>query len=124
MRLAAAGPHTHVVVKRVTSSALIGRRVELTAAVEAATSVHSGQARIVLIAGDAGIGKTRLVTEVCLRASQAGMLTAVGGSVQLGEASVAYAPLVGARDATCGDNDKRQNRYEAPHHDHEVCLGA
>jgi predicted ATPase len=48
-----------------------------------------------LIAGDAGIGKTRLVTEVCSRASQAGMLTAVGGCVQLSEASAPYAPLVG-----------------------------
>jgi DNA-binding CsgD family transcriptional regulator len=96
MRLAVAGPHTHLVARRVTSSALIGRGDELTAAVDAATSVQSGQARIVLIAGDAGIGKTRLVTEVCSRASQAGMLTAVGGCVQLGEASVAYAPLVGA----------------------------
>jgi len=96
MRLAVAGPHTHLVARRVTSSALIGRGNELTAAVDAATSVQSGQARILLIAGDAGIGKTRLVTEVCTRASQAGMLTAVGGCVQLGEASVAYAPLVGA----------------------------
>jgi len=96
MRLAVPAPHTHLVARRVTSSALIGRGDELTAAVDAATSVQSGQARIMLIAGDAGIGKTRLVTEVCSRASQAGMLTAVGGCFQLGEASVAYAPLVGA----------------------------
>ena len=68
MRSAVPGPHTHLVTRRVTSSALIGRGEELTAALDAATSVHSGQARIMLIAGDAGIGKTRLVTEVCSRA--------------------------------------------------------
>ena len=55
---------------------------------------RAGRARIVLLAGDAGIGKTRLIGEVCARAKQDGMLAAVGGCVQLGEASVAYAPLV------------------------------
>ena len=79
MRSAVAGPHTHLVARRVTSSALIGRGNELTAAVDAATSVHRGQARMMLIAGDAGIGKTRLVTELCSRAGQAGMLTARWG---------------------------------------------
>jgi tetratricopeptide (TPR) repeat protein len=77
----------------VTSRVLIGRSAEVEAATAAALSAHAGRARIVLVAGDAGIGKTRLVVEVCARVRQAGVLAAVGGCVQMGEAAVAYAPL-------------------------------
>ena len=50
----------------------------------AVAAAKSGQARVVLVSGDAGIGKTRLVTEACTRAERDGVLTAVGGCVQLG----------------------------------------
>ena len=94
MRAAGVGPHTRRVARRVTSPALIGRANELKAAHDAASSAKAGRARIVLLAGDAGIGKTRLIGELCARARQGGMLAAVGGCIQLGEASLAYAPLV------------------------------
>ncbi len=81
------------VSRRVTSPVLIGRSAEVEAATTAIVSARAGRARFVLVSGDAGIGKTRLVSEVCGRARQAGMLTAVGGCVQTGDAAVAYAPL-------------------------------
>jgi predicted ATPase len=59
-------------------------------------SAADGRPQIVLLAGDAGIGKTRLISEACSVARADGALTAVGGCVRLGEVSVAYAPLVEA----------------------------
>jgi predicted ATPase len=64
MRAGMPGPHTRLVARRVTSSVLIGRSNELTAVLDAARSAKGGRARIVLLAGDAGIGKTRLIGEV------------------------------------------------------------
>ena len=84
------------VARRVTSSTLIGRREELAAIEAAIVSAKAGEARIVLMGGDAGIGKTRLITEACAHAERDGVLCAVGGCVQLGEASLPYAPLIGA----------------------------
>jgi DNA-binding CsgD family transcriptional regulator len=81
------------VSRRVTSPVLIGRSAEVEAATTAVVSARAGRARFVLVSGDAGIGKTRLVSEVCGRARQAGMLATVGGCVQMGDAAVAYAPL-------------------------------
>jgi predicted ATPase len=80
----------------VTSAALIGRGEELAAIEAAVASARGGQARIVLVAGDAGIGKTRLISEVSARLERDGVLCAVGGCVQLGDASLPYAPLIEA----------------------------
>jgi DNA-binding CsgD family transcriptional regulator len=79
-----------------TSPTLVGRAAELAALQTAAASATKGHSRIVLVGGDAGIGKTRLLSEFCARARQDGMLTAIGGCVQLGEVAIAYAPLVEA----------------------------
>lgn len=79
-----------------TSPTLVGRADELGALRASAASAAAGQSRIVLIGGDAGIGKTRLVTEFCASARADGMLAVVGGCVQLGEVAIAYAPLVEA----------------------------
>jgi predicted ATPase len=70
MRAGVDGPHTRLVARRVTSSVLIGRSNELTAVLDAARSAKGGRTRIVLLAGDAGIGKTRLIGEVGARAKK------------------------------------------------------
>jgi predicted ATPase len=87
---------TQPVTRRVTSATMVGRSEELAAIGAAVASARSGQPRLVLVGGEAGIGKTRLVTEACARAEQDGVLCVVGGCVQLGETSLAYAPLVEA----------------------------
>jgi len=90
------GVHTLWVARRVTSRQLVGRSGQLAALRSAAESAVHGAARIVLVSGDAGIGKTRLITEATSQARADGFVTALGGCVQLGEVSVAYAPLVEA----------------------------
>jgi DNA-binding NarL/FixJ family response regulator len=88
--------HTLGVAKRVTSRQLVGRADQLAALRSAAAAAAAGEARVVLVAGDAGIGKTRLISEATAQARASGFITALGGCVQLGEVSVAYAPLVEA----------------------------
>jgi DNA-binding CsgD family transcriptional regulator/tetratricopeptide (TPR) repeat protein len=80
---------------RVSSAALVGRGAEierLDAILQAAEA--TGDGRLVMVGGDAGIGKTRLVDELCDRARARGWLAVVGGCVDLGEVGLAYGPLV------------------------------
>jgi predicted ATPase len=81
-------------VRRVTSSNYIGRvheRAQLDAALDAA--VH-GEPALVLIGGEAGIGKTRLVTEVEAMARRRDGMMLRGHSVQTTIGSTAFAPFV------------------------------
>jgi DNA-binding CsgD family transcriptional regulator/phage gp36-like protein len=90
------GVDTPSVARRVTSRTLIGRAEQLSVLQAATATAATGSARIVLISGDAGIGKTRLIGEAVAQARGDGLVVAVGGCVQLGDASVAFAPLVEA----------------------------
>ena len=49
-----------------------------------------------LIAGEAGVGKSRLVAEVASMASARGMRVLIGGCANVGDGSVPYAPFVEA----------------------------
>ena len=82
--------------RRVESARLIGRGSQVATLRQTLAAAVAGEARIVLISGDAGIGKTRLVREAVAGAREAGTLTATGGCVQLGEVSIAFAPIVEA----------------------------
>jgi DNA-binding SARP family transcriptional activator/tetratricopeptide (TPR) repeat protein len=66
------------------SRPLFGRAEELRALMAAWTAARAGHGRVVLITGEAGIGKTRLVAELARRADNAGARTAVGGGVDVG----------------------------------------
>jgi DNA-binding CsgD family transcriptional regulator/tetratricopeptide (TPR) repeat protein len=87
---------TQWVARRVTSRQLVGRSDQLAALRSAAQSAAGGTARVVLVAGDAGIGKTRVINEASEQARADGFVVVLGGCLQLGEVSVAYAPLVEA----------------------------
>jgi DNA-binding CsgD family transcriptional regulator/tetratricopeptide (TPR) repeat protein len=82
--------------RRVTSQTLFGRAAQIEALQTSVAATADGASRIVLLAGDAGIGKTRLVRETVEHARAHGVSAAVGGCVQLGEVSIAFAPLVEA----------------------------
>jgi DNA-binding CsgD family transcriptional regulator/tetratricopeptide (TPR) repeat protein len=71
---------------------LIGRRSELAVLDDALTDAAAGTGRLVLVEGDAGVGKTRLVQEFADRAAAGGATVLSGGCLQL-EADIPYAPF-------------------------------
>lgn len=64
----------------------------------------------VLVDGDAGLGKTRLLREFTARARQSGAGVLVGGCVPLGSGSIPYGPLIEALRALVGQRDGRRLR--------------
>jgi DNA-binding SARP family transcriptional activator/tetratricopeptide (TPR) repeat protein len=64
---------------------LVGRRDELAALREAWEQARSGAGGAVLLRGPAGIGKTRLVGELCDETAEAGGMVATGGAPDLGD---------------------------------------
>ena len=78
---------------------MVGRLAETSALDEAlrmSAEGTEGRPVAVVIAGDAGIGKSRLAAEVSGRAAAAGWLLLSAGCVDLAEGSVPYLPLVDA----------------------------
>ncbi|MEU0005497.1 AAA family ATPase [Streptomyces sp. NPDC006314] len=76
-----------------TTPPLIGRDEELTRLTGLLERSRSGEARAVLIAGDAGVGKTRLLDEVAGRAARAGATVVTGHCVDLGDVGLPYLPF-------------------------------
>ncbi|MCL2730416.1 MAG: AAA family ATPase [Actinomycetia bacterium] len=81
-----------------TSAPLVGRAAERGELAAAFARAASGQARVVLITGEAGIGKTRLAEELgaLARAAGGGVHLRTGESVPLSGATLAYGPFVAA----------------------------
>ena len=81
---------------RVSSPVLIGRSSELDRLRAALGAAQRGHSRAVVIAGEAGVGKTRLVSELADLARTDGLLVLAGGCIDLGEGSLPYAPVIEA----------------------------
>ena len=72
---------------------LIGRDDELTRLAAVLDRARVREARAVLIAGDAGVGKTRVLAEAAGRASDRGMTVLTGHCVDLGDVGLPYLPF-------------------------------
>ncbi|WP_445149366.1 helix-turn-helix transcriptional regulator [Baekduia sp. Peel2402] len=88
---------------RVTSDAFIGRRRELSqleAALAAATggdcSSEACRAALVFVAGESGVGKSRLTDHFAERVKATGVRVLWGDCIDLGESELPYAPIVSA----------------------------
>jgi DNA-binding CsgD family transcriptional regulator len=81
---------------RGTSPRFVGRAVELALLDELVGEVRAGESVTVLVCGEAGAGKTRLVTEVSAAARDGGTRTLVGSCTAVGRRSFAFAPFVEA----------------------------
>jgi DNA-binding NarL/FixJ family response regulator len=72
---------------------LIGREDEVARLAGVLERARAGEARAVLLAGDAGVGKTRVLDEVSEQAARAGMTVLTGHCVDLGDVGLPYLPF-------------------------------
>jgi tetratricopeptide (TPR) repeat protein len=86
-----------------TSPTFVGRTEELARLAEAGERAAAGTPTAVLIGGEAGVGKTRLVGEVVAAARANGATVLVGGCVELGGEGVPFAPLIEALRGSARD---------------------
>jgi DNA-binding CsgD family transcriptional regulator/tetratricopeptide (TPR) repeat protein len=84
------------VLHRVSSPTFVGRADELAALDGALGRAAAGVPAFSFVAGESGVGKSRLVTEFETRAREAGARTFVGHCLELGGTTIPYAPLVDA----------------------------
>ncbi|MEV4534767.1 AAA family ATPase [Asanoa sp. NPDC049518] len=78
---------------RTRSTAFVGRDAEIAALREALKRVRTDEPAMVLVGGEAGVGKTRLLEEFAKHAGSARFLT--GQCLELGEEGLPYAPFAG-----------------------------
>ncbi|WP_084704068.1 helix-turn-helix transcriptional regulator [Phaeacidiphilus oryzae] len=78
------------------SPVFVGRSAELAALEAARERASAGEPQALLIGGDAGVGKTRVLEEFTARAAAEGAFVALGGCVEIGAEGLPYAPLVTA----------------------------
>ena len=90
------------------TTTFVGRLRELERLEEGIRKAAAGQGGTVLLAGDAGIGKTRLVTELGARARAAGAQTLVGRCIDLVGAEVPYLPVAEALRPLVAREDVRK----------------
>ena len=85
------------------SPVLVGRQAELEFLAGALEDVLAGDQVTVLVGGEAGVGKSRLVHELIGRAHDAGARVLIGGCVELGGGGIPFAPLVDMIRALAGE---------------------
>jgi DNA-binding CsgD family transcriptional regulator/tetratricopeptide (TPR) repeat protein len=81
---------------RVASPTFVGRVEELQTLEAARRRAADGEPAVVLVGGEAGVGKTRLVAELAARCAAEGTRVLSGGCVPVGDGALPYAPIVEA----------------------------
>ena len=82
--------------RRVSSRAIIGREDELAAVDRLLGDTKDGRPGVAVITGEAGVGKSRLATELEGRARALGFIVLHGESIEFGGEGFAYAPVASA----------------------------
>ena len=87
------------------ATALLGREREQAELYDALSLASKGDPQVVVVAGDAGTGKTTLVADLAGRAEELGFTVAVGHCLDI-EADISFAPVVEAlRSLVAGVED-------------------
>src|SRR5215207_5634627 len=81
---------------QVTTGRFVGRTQELARLRELLAHAVDGEPLVVLLGGEAGVGKTRLVEQLATAASQESVRVLGGGCVPLGEEGLPFAPVTEA----------------------------
>jgi DNA-binding CsgD family transcriptional regulator len=84
------------VARRVSSPKFVGRAEELASLRAALERARDGEATAVFVAGESGVGKTRLLRELDRLAADAGARVLRGACVAFGAGELPYAPIAGA----------------------------
>ncbi|MFD5515979.1 ATP-binding protein [Streptomyces sp. NPDC127066] len=82
----------------------IGRGDELSRLTGVLERARGGEPRAVLVAGDAGVGKTRTLTEAAARAAASGTTVLTGHCVDLGDVGLPYLPFTEILGAAAEDD--------------------
>jgi DNA-binding CsgD family transcriptional regulator/tetratricopeptide (TPR) repeat protein len=82
-----------VVIQRVSSPSLIAREPELAALAGALDRAHDGRAATVFVAGDSGVGKSRLLDEFARHAEERGTHVLAGECVTLAAGELPYGAI-------------------------------
>src|SRR3954447_1669499 len=90
------GRDTPPMASRVTSTRFVGRAGELAELRAALDEAVDGHPSLAFVAGEGGLGKTRLVGELERSARADGVRVIGGECVELGEGELPYAPIVAA----------------------------
>ena len=88
-----------------TSSTLIGRTAELAELEAALRDAADGRPSLAFVAGESGVGKSRLVAELARRSREDGARVAIGECVELGDEELPYAPIVSVLRSLARDHD-------------------
>jgi DNA-binding CsgD family transcriptional regulator/tetratricopeptide (TPR) repeat protein len=91
---------------------LVGREAESSQLLDALTRANSGQPQVVLVAGDAGIGKTSLIADLEARAGELGFATTRGQCLDI-HAEIPLAPAVAAIRVLLSTGDAGEGRPQA-----------
>ena len=87
-------------------SAFVGRTAELGRLDAALERAEQQRPQVVLVAGEAGVGKSRLLLALADRARGRGMRVLAGGCVELGDIGLAYLPVLDALRELAGDPEE------------------
>ena len=98
-------------------SSLAGRADESAQLASAIRAAAGGHPRAVLVHGEAGIGKTRLVSAVCADARSSGMSVLKDRCVRFAATTVPYLPLVSAFEDYLSDEKTHTSRATQPMRD-------
>ena len=93
-------------------SPLVGRESELASLTQCLARLHEGKGGIVLLTGEAGLGKSRLVAEMRARAEQGGISWLEGHALSFGR-TISYWPLLEIiqQDAGIESDDPESERW-------------
>ncbi|MEV4340778.1 AAA family ATPase [Streptomyces sp. NPDC049590] len=81
---------------RSVSPVFVGRTAELATLHDALARARAAEPQALLLGGEAGVGKTRLVEEFAAAATGRGAVVAVGGCVEIGADGLPFAPFSAA----------------------------
>jgi DNA-binding NarL/FixJ family response regulator/tetratricopeptide (TPR) repeat protein len=83
-------------VTSATTTSFVGRAEELDRLLALLERAERGRPAVGLVAGDAGVGKTRLLDELAARAEGRGVRVLQGGCMEVGDVGLPYVPFVDA----------------------------